>query len=401
MAEAKPLVGDISELWVWGSDGYGRLGQGTVNKRLIKATKVKGLEGKLIRSIGCGSAHTLLAFYEEEDKEKKLECYSWGKCHFGQLGHNEMEMDESLPKLLTVLGGLKQIKIVGCGQASSFIVAEDGTYSWGCGYYGALGHDNEDHLLKPKLIEGLKEHGSEVKSIKGGAFHTIALTERGLVFTWGRDHVGQLGVKPLSPTTQVRLNHKTPQPVLLPEDGDKIDAFADNTMILMKNGILLSFGDNQHKQLGHEMPSFNANKDVVKGKLECRVEINNKENKKEFLPISDMACGTTHSLAVTRDGKVYSWGRHELGALGRDYPKEPGIVVVEEELELKFTKVSAGHEFSLALACDGRVFSWGENYADKLGRDTHTDKPKVVDPVDPVDGIICAENHSTAFICKK
>ncbi|KAI6655894.1 Ultraviolet-B receptor UVR8-like [Oopsacas minuta] len=386
----------IRGIWTWGSDGYGRLGQGTINKHLLTPQKVLGLEGKVITSIACGSAHTIITCYKTDDgKEGEIGCYSWGKCHFGMLGHNELEIDQSIPLQLTVLGDIKEkVRSVGCGQSFSFLVTEGGgTYSWGCGYYGALGHGNETSLLTPKRIEGLK--GEKVKSIRGGAFHSIALTEDGKVFSWGRDHMGQLGLAPLSGTSKVRLNHKTPEQVILPSTATKISTFCNHSMILMEDQILLSFGDNTHEQLGHKMPSYDANKDLKKGKEECRVMILSEKELETYIPILDMACGTSHSLAVTTCNKLYSWGNNSNGALGRnDLDKEPKQVKVGD---VKFVGVSAGHEFSLALSIDKKVYSWGENYLSKLGRENKTEFPEEVKGLENIDEIICAENHCTAL----
>ena len=397
MAERQPEQpkGYIQELWVWGSDGYGRLGQGTVNKHQMEAKRVIGLEDKMITSLSCGSAHTILTCHKPGHNDK-IECYSWGKCHFGQLGHNKLEIDESVPRQLTVLGDInKKVLLVGCGQSFSFLVTSEGAYSWGCGYYGALGHGDEVSILKPKLIEGLKGCGL-VKSIIGGAFHSIAMTNRGKVYSWGRDHVGQLGLYPLSGTSMVRLNHKKPEEVELPKAPVKIDTFANHTMVLLEGGMLISFGDNSEGQLGHKMPSFNANKDLKEGKKECRVEIKSDKDG-DYIPILDMACGTFHSLAVTMDNKLYSWGSNAQGALGRELiDNKPKPL----DSDVLFEKVSAGHETSLALSIDNSVYSWGENYACKLGRDTDTGKPGKVESLEgkKISGIICAENHCTAYV---
>lgn len=399
--------GDIVGIWVWGSDGYGRLGQGTVNKEQMEAKKVQKLENKVITSLACGAAHTMITCYDKTVAlaERKTECYSWGKCHFGQLGHNELEIDQSFPRQLTeVLGGIKEkVVSVGCGQSFSFLITEKYTYSWGCGYYGALGHGNEESLMIPKLIEELKLRNVKIKSIRGGAFHSVALSEDGEVFSWGRDHMGQLGLAPLSGTSKVRLDHKKPEEVVLPTKATKISTFCNHTMVLLDTGVLLSFGDDTHGQLGHKMPSYNANKDLKKGKEECRVRI--VTEKGAYLPVIDMACGTHHSLAVTRDNKLYSWGRNNLGALGR-----AGVENTPEQVELtgvKFENVSAGHEFSLALGRSGedtKVYSWGENYLCKLGRNTQSEVLIEVNlpdelPSQKIGGIICAENHCTVWVC--
>ena len=67
-------------IWTWGSDIYGRLGHGTEDKHLDSPAEVKRLSGATLKAITCGSAHNIVV-------DESGQCFTWGKCHFGQLGH--------------------------------------------------------------------------------------------------------------------------------------------------------------------------------------------------------------------------------------------------------------------------------------------------------------------------
>ncbi|KAJ2958532.1 hypothetical protein NQZ79_g5897 [Umbelopsis isabellina] len=74
--------------------------------------------------------------------------------------------------------------------------------------------------------------------------------------------------------------------------------------------------------------------------------------------IVDIVAGGIHTIAITKEGKLWSWGCNDQGALGRDGEEmEPGPI---EGLDnVKFVKLACGDSISLALTDDGKVYSWG------------------------------------------
>lgn len=73
-----------------------------------------------------------------------------------------------------------------------------------------------------------------------------------------------------------------------------------------------------------------------------------------------IAAGGMHSVCLTKDGTVLTFGCNDEGALGRDTSVEgsettPGLVT----LDGKAIQVTAGDSHSAALLDDGRVFAWG------------------------------------------
>lgn len=83
--------------------------------------------------------------------------------------------------------------------------------------------------------------------------------------------------------------------------------------------------------------------------------------------VSQVAAGQVHSLAVTSDGSVWSWGRNTFGQLGTGaagLSKSPQLV---SGISGTITHVAAGWTHSLALGSDGTVWAWGDNRDGELG----------------------------------
>lgn len=78
------------------------------------------------------------------------------------------------------------------------------------------------------------------------------------------------------------------------------------------------------------------------------------------IKIVDVAAGQYHSIALAADGKVYTWGWGIHGQLGHgtcDNEYYPKLVHFEETI----MQIAAGHAHSLILTCDGRMYGFGSN----------------------------------------
>lgn len=88
-----------------------------------------------------------------------------------------------------------------------------------------------------------------------------------------------------------------------------------------------------------------------------------------------VAAGRNHVMALKADGSVWSWGSNNWGMLGdpsfagsrRATPGQvPGLTDV--------VAISGGGQHSLALKRDGTIWSWGQNTWGQLGDGTSTDR---------------------------
>jgi regulator of chromosome condensation len=99
------------------------------------------------------------------------------------------------------------------------------------------------------------------------------------------------------------------------------------------------------------------------------------------LRIVQLACGGMHTVALTEDNKIVTWGVNDNFALGRTTAWEGGVRDIDEDEEdgelnpiestptpiptpsfpdgAKFVQVAAGDSCSFALTDTGLVFGWG------------------------------------------
>ena len=72
-----------------------------------------------------------------------------------------------------------------------------------------------------------------------------------------------------------------------------------------------------------------------------------------------VSAGDDHSLAFTADGAVWSWGRGGEGQLGHGDEQIQLLPKKVEAFAGQRVTVSAGRFHSLAITADGAVWSWG------------------------------------------
>jgi alpha-tubulin suppressor-like RCC1 family protein len=78
-----------------------------------------------------------------------------------------------------------------------------------------------------------------------------------------------------------------------------------------------------------------------------------------------VAAGYTHSMALTSDGQVFTWGANDSGQLGNDSFNDSLVPVPVSTNGVLAGKsvaaIAAGVSHCLALTTDGQVVAWGGN----------------------------------------
>lgn len=393
-------------VWTWGSDVYGRLGHGTEDAHRGRPTEVKALAKTQLAAATCGSAHNVVV-------DKAGQVLTWGKCHYGQLGHGEMDQNELVPRPVEALRGV-QVRRVAAGDSHVLAVtAEGGVYTWGVGFYGSLGHGDETSLAVPKPVEKLR--GERVASAAGGAFHSLAVTEDGRVFVWGRDHCGQLGRKAVrmpdysaggKGTKLVRLNQKEPVELELPSNPSGVisrckvvSACNNHSLLLLESGIILSFGANDLGQLGRK----DTPDDSVSN---FQIDPSHfQDTRGTAEDVSFIAAGWSHCAAITASGLLYTWGEGRHGQLGLGHTRGSASPHLVEDFQgkssiVKFSQVSCGDSFTVAMTSTGHLWAFGSPDYGKLGVEAGgcVTVPKPLPTQLPgLTSFCCGTNHTLAY----
>ena len=184
------------------------------------------------------------------------------------------------------------------------------------------------------------------------------------VAAWGVGNRGQLG-------TGKRTDEKLPK-VLLGGIGYGIRIVqvsaggglvrVAHTLLLTSTGRVLSFGTGVYGALGHGYSGGKQLPDVLRPQYIDALA---------GTRIVCVSAGEIHSAAVSVDGDIYTWGDGFCGQLGRG-GKKPEVSPVQVERggleDESVSHVSCGARHTLAVTEDGEVFSWGLGHFGVLGR---------------------------------
>ena len=247
--------------------------------------------------------------------------------------------------------------MVACGEHHTVILTQPGgtVYTCGINSQGQLGRGNPtpESAALPSVVDALS--AIPIAHIASGAHHCFATSITGRAFSWGRNKYGQLGLG-------VEINEKTsivrtPQPIVSllgswAEDENVASALCvenvacggDHTAIVTRSGHLLSCGRNEHGQLGNRSRHNETNfQHIAIGD--------------GSVFIKDVACGASHTLALSTNGVVYAWGKGDSGQLG-----------ILNDTQSKFSPVEVRFK-----SLDGRakilgVFAGGDSSAAVMSR---------------------------------
>lgn len=110
-----------------------------------------------------------------------------------------------------------------------------------------------------------------------------------------------------------------------------------------------------------------------------------------------VAAGSFHTVALTKDGAVWTWGDNRWGELG-DGSRTSRTQPVRLATLDRVVAVAAGGLHSLALTVDGSVWAWGDNhYGQSSGDSSVIVEPRKVDGLPPMASIAAGTYHSVGI----
>jgi alpha-tubulin suppressor-like RCC1 family protein len=200
-------------------------------------------------------------------------------------------------------------------------------------------------------------HPLRCLQIACGRKHILALMEGGYVLSWGTGYLGQLGLGDDSSWDTPRMiRHLDPKRL-----GDVVKSVVcggSHSGVMTKSGKIYMWGLNRNGQTGTGLK--------VESVLEPRPIDPTDVGKKN--PIS-LICGRNHTLLLTSEGRVFSWGAGGAGRLGLTENRKNQYT----PLEIQFfrsrpaKKIQCGDFHNVALGVDGFIYTWGYNLEGQCG----------------------------------
>ncbi|XP_066487809.1 probable E3 ubiquitin-protein ligase HERC6 [Tiliqua scincoides] len=273
-------------------------------------------------------------------------------------------------------------------------------YCWGDGACGRLGLGEEEEeaasaplSCRPGPTAPL---GRDVRLVACGERHTLLLCTDGSVASCGDNTRGQLGRR-LPPG---RRGGYLPEQIQALEKQTivHVSCGKEHSLAICSNGDLFSWGGGTFGQLGTG--------ELQERLIPKKIEFDRKTDTLSQVKIIQTACGHYHSIALTRDGRVYSWGQNTYGQLGlgkgESFKARPQHVSALNGIPL--AEVAAGGAHSFALSLSGVAYGWGKNNAHQLGLSRTDPKEQVFKPMSvaslrnlDVIYISCGDEHTAVL----
>mmetsp|Transcript_16532 Transcript_16532/g.34920 ORF Transcript_16532/g.34920 Transcript_16532/m.34920 type:complete len:1375 (-) Transcript_16532:78-4202(-) len=240
-------------------------------------------------------------------------------------------------------------------------------YSWGSGMQSM--HDDSNERSQDKnnsqhlQVVSSRLESKSILHASCGAHHSACATSRGTLYVAGKNVRGC--VDPNSSEGEV-----ISRPMLLDCVSHvrvmQVSCGFDHTAVLSSNGSVLTWGSNQHGQLGHRI---NGNQKIestdYQGPIKCRPSgmALGKGRK-----ASSIACGTNYTMILTQHMSVLVCGISSITG-NHDVSKWGTPVEIPSLMGLPLVGISAGDGHAAVVTAHGTAFVWGENRNGCCARD--------------------------------
>ncbi|CAF1039515.1 unnamed protein product [Rotaria sordida] len=305
----------------------------------------------------------------------------WGINAHGQLGLGPSAVTSFIPtpQRIQFFNDYTCIQVA-CSLTHSVFLLDDGSvYTAGNNEYSQLGREGRttvpEKVILPQQVNAVQ--------VACGQHFSVCLTTNGKIVIWGSIS-GKV-------TNDDGFFYERPE---------YLGGFSEKRMIqiatgythclgLTDDGTVYATGVNAHGQLG-----LGHNHDCIRATpIVCL----------RGSPIVFIACGAYHSLIVSKSGTVFTCGQNSSGQLGlgdtdsRIWPSN-----VKSLQQQKATYASCGEKHSVVITLEGGVFSFGSSSHGQLGHNSTNDEllPRKISELmgSEVSQIACGRSHTVIFM---
>ncbi|REK77741.1 invasin domain 3-containing protein [Paenibacillus paeoniae] len=287
-----------------------------------------------------------------------------------------------------------EVQAIAAGGSAMLVLMSDGTVrSWGRNTAGQLGVGSTGNRNYASIVENDRGQPLEgIVAISLGSQHGLALSNDGIVYSWGTNNMGQLG-------RSGRANLAVAIDGFDQKKITQISAGDSHSLVLDEEGQVWGWGLNMYGEVGNGSGQFTINR-PVKVMAVPGVELQG---------IQAVAAGQYHSVALTDAGSVIGWGMNTNGQLGdgtqssRSYPVSVRDTNGQDHLS-EIKQISANGYTSIALKTDGTLRAWGDNSTRQLGTGNNQFSTRAVvvmdrngEPIDNVSSVHAGWSHVVAI----
>jgi alpha-tubulin suppressor-like RCC1 family protein len=219
------------QVWCWGNDEYGQLGDGNGFSISTVPVAVQGLVSSVV-AVSAGGEHTCAV-----TSAGGVQC--WGYNGSGQLGDNS-PFSSNFP---VNVQGLTGVVGVYAGMTHTCALTSAGAVQcWGGNAFGQLGNDSTTNSPVPVGVQGLT---AGVVALSVGDYYACAITSSHALVCWGGNGHGELG-------NNTTTDSGIPVSVVgLAAGVSAVSAGSGHTCAITSTGAGMCWGYNGHGELGN------------------------------------------------------------------------------------------------------------------------------------------------------
>ncbi len=299
--------------------------------------------------------------------------YAWGWNINGQLGVGDTitRIRPQLVPNISTSTAFTEIKKIVCGSRFTIALTNTGQiFSWGRGDDGQLGHGSKKLTVTPSMIGLLAS--TKIVDVDTRGSHVVAVDSDGFAYSWGRGDDGQLG-------------HGDRQNKLEPKRIQNLK-YVYRVICSRLHSIALTHRRRNHSR---RLYTWGCSDDGATGHGSSNVRCYAPMEIKDFRnqEVLDIACGSRHTMLITKGGGLYTWGSGIYGQLGlgntANVYSPTKLSIVDNGIEYTATKVECGYRHSFCVVHRKRtptldesshpeeeksvLFAWGWNQYYQLG----------------------------------
>ncbi|MCP4523651.1 MAG: prepilin-type N-terminal cleavage/methylation domain-containing protein [Candidatus Gracilibacteria bacterium] len=221
-----------AEVKCWGSGGSGKLGRGS-NASSNIPVDVIGLDG--VQQIVTGDSHSCALMINH-----MVSCWgAGGSTTYRKLGHSNL-LDKNQPWLVSELMNVKQISSMGSHTCA--VLIDGGVKCWGYNNHGQKGNGNISTVGYATDVVGLT--GINIEKVDVGSVHTCAYSDTGDIYCWGRNNNNQL-------TSSAGSSENTPYHISTLSNIVRVNLMESTTFATASDGTIHVWGTDSGGQFGN------------------------------------------------------------------------------------------------------------------------------------------------------
>lgn len=259
--------------------------------------------------------------------------------------------------------GTREVSQITLGVRHACGIYNQQAYCWGSNIKGQLGNNTRNDSLVPVAVDmtsaGLE--GLTIKAISAGDNFTCAIASNNAVYCWGQNSYGALGMGSALNSIQYVPIAVSTAGVLAGKSVEKVSTGRNHACVIDSAGVAYCWGQGYDGQLGNGS-SYSSSL------IPVAVSTTGALLGKTVLIIS---AGADYTCAIASDSKAYCWGNGSNGKLGNNSSVSTSTPVPVDNLGILFgknmTNIVAGYGHTCAISSEASAYCWGASSYGAIG----------------------------------